>query len=95
MLTTPSDEDDDPAGANKPAQLRTIQKIAEKKLAAFGDARLSVTIGDKPIIVRESIIKAVEVVNSFKTLISGAVAAEPTAALAWAGISTALPVSEI
>ncbi|KAJ4024649.1 hypothetical protein NW766_000889 [Fusarium irregulare] len=88
------DEDEDPAAADKPAQLKTIQRIAEEKLTAFEDARLSVTISEKPIVVRESIIKAVEVVNSFKTLISGAVAAEPIAALAWAGISTALPILE-
>jgi len=95
MLITVLDERDDPAAADKFAQLKTIQGIAKQKLDAFQEARLSVTVGHKPIVVRESIIKAVEVINSFKTMIGGAVAAEPTAALAWAGTATVLPVSKI
>jgi hypothetical protein len=69
--------------------------MAEQKLESFEKSKLSVTIGQTPIIVRESIIKAVELINTLKPIVSGVVAAEPAAALAWAGISTALPVSTV
>lgn len=74
-------------------RLKLVQEIAEDKLEDIPGARLSFQIRDRPIVVRQGVVKAIRVVNAFKPIISGAVAAEPHAALAWAGISTVLPVS--
>lgn len=76
-------------------RLKAIQKIAEERLDAFEEGKLSFNVGKRPIVVRETIIKAVDVINALKPIISGAVTAEPAAALAWAGITTALPVRSV
>ncbi|RFN47634.1 wd40 repeat-like protein [Fusarium flagelliforme] len=88
------DGDEDSAVVNSQARLKAIQKIAKEKLDVFEEGKLSFNIRDRPIVVRESIVKAVDVINSFKPIVTGAVAAEPAAALAWAGITTALPMLE-
>ncbi|KAF5680166.1 WD40 repeat protein [Fusarium circinatum] len=75
-------------------RLESIQKNAEERLKRFSEAHLSFKIRDQPIVVRESILKAVQVINTLKPIISGAVAAEPSAALAWAGVTTILPILE-
>ncbi|CZR48987.1 uncharacterized protein FPRO_12426 [Fusarium proliferatum ET1] len=86
---------DDPSGAtDASSRLKTIQKNAEERLGNFSDAHLSFKIRDKPIVVRESIFKVVQVINTLKPVIGGAVATEPSAALAWAGITTILPMLE-
>ncbi|KAG5808847.1 hypothetical protein H9Q74_003885 [Fusarium xylarioides] len=72
-------------------RLKTIQKIAEETLEKLSDAHLYFEIRGQPIVVRESILKAVQVINMLKPIISGAVATEPSAALAWAGVTTILP----
>jgi hypothetical protein len=87
-----STNDELTTGANI-GRLKLIQEIAEDNLASIPDARLSFQIRDRPIVVRQGVVKAIRVVNAFKPIISGAVVAEPHAALAWAGISTVLPVS--
>jgi hypothetical protein len=92
VVTDDSTNDDVTTGANI-SRLKLIQEIAEDKLASIPDARLSFQIRDRPIVIRQGVVKAIRVVNAFKPIISGAVAAEPHAALAWAGISTVLPVS--
>lgn len=70
-----------------------MQKIAEDNLKTFEEGKLSFKIGNRPVIVRDCIVKAVDIINTLKPIVTGAVAAEPAAALAWAGITTALPVS--
>ncbi|RGP81028.1 wd40 repeat [Fusarium longipes] len=87
-------DDGDSAAAANSMRLKAIQKIAEERLDAFEEGKLSFNVGKRPIVVRETIIKAVDVINALKPIISGAVVAEPTAALAWAGITTALPILE-
>ncbi|KAG5766081.1 hypothetical protein H9Q72_005831 [Fusarium xylarioides] len=72
-------------------RLKTIQKIAEETLEKLSDAHLYFEIRGQPIVARESILKAVQVINMLKPIISGAVATEPSAALAWAGVTTILP----
>ncbi|CVL06807.1 uncharacterized protein FMAN_11903 [Fusarium mangiferae] len=86
---------DDPSGAtDDSSRLKTIQKNAEETLGNFSEVHLSFKIRDKPIVVRESILKVVQVINTLKPVIGGAVAAEPSAALAWAGVTTILPILE-
>ncbi|CVL03660.1 uncharacterized protein FPRN_11864 [Fusarium proliferatum] len=86
---------DDPSGAtDDSSRLKTIQKNAEERLENLSEAHLSFKIRDKPIVVRESILKVVQVINTLKPVIGGAVAAEPSAALAWAGVTTILPMLE-
>ncbi|KIL83903.1 hypothetical protein FAVG1_12880 [Fusarium avenaceum] len=87
-------DDDDSAMAANSVRLKAIQKIAEERLDAFEEGKLSFNVGKRPIVVRETIIKAVDVINALKPIISGAVTVEPAAALAWAGITTALPILE-
>ncbi|KAJ4039148.1 hypothetical protein NW756_009737 [Fusarium oxysporum] len=97
-LTTKTDADDgtndDLTTGDDMGRLKLVQEIAEDKLEDIPGARLSFQIRDRPIVVRQGVVKAIRVVNAFKPIISGAVAAEPHAALAWAGISTVLPILE-
>ncbi|PNP85437.1 hypothetical protein FNYG_01266 [Fusarium nygamai] len=85
---------DDPSATNHDSRLKTIQRNAEERLEKLSDAHLSFKIRNQPVIVRESILKAVQVINTLKPVITGAVAAEPSAALAWAGVTTILPILE-
>ncbi|KAF5642268.1 WD domain protein [Fusarium tjaetaba] len=75
-------------------RLKEIQKLAEKKLEELPENRTSFVIGGKRIVVRESVQKAIRTITQFKALISGAVSAEPHAALAWACILGVLPILE-
>ncbi|KAF5555557.1 NACHT WD40 domain-containing protein [Fusarium mexicanum] len=75
-------------------RLKQIQKLAEKKLEELPENRTSFSIGGKRIILRESVQKAIRTITQFKALISGAVSAEPHAALAWACILGVLPILE-
>lgn len=82
------------SGSSQDVQrLKQIQKLAEKKLEELPENRTSFSVGGKRIIIRESIQKAIRTITQFKALISGAVSAEPHAALAWACILGVLPVS--
>ena len=74
-------------------RLAEIQKLAKEKLEGLHEARTSFTLGGKRIVVREYIQKAVQTIKQFKPIISGALSAEPQAALAWACILGVLPVS--
>ncbi|KAF5670516.1 hypothetical protein FHETE_4423 [Fusarium heterosporum] len=92
-------DEDDPSGNLFPAagdknRLKNIQQIAKEKLNDLSEAQLSFAIGKRSIVVRDSIVKTVKVINTLKPIISGAVAAEPSAGLAWAGVTTILPMLE-
>ena len=73
-------------------KLKQIQKLAEEKLHKIPEARLSFSIGDKEIVVREVVQKTISMVTAFKDIIGSAISAEPCAGLAWAGIMSILPV---
>ncbi|KAF5598231.1 WD domain-containing protein [Fusarium pseudocircinatum] len=73
---------------------KSIRKDAEERLESFSEAHLSFKIRDQPIVVRECIVKAFHVIDKVKPLIAGAVAADPSVALAWAGVTTILPMLE-
>ena len=73
-------------------RLTRIQILAKEKLEKLPEARTSFTVGQKRIVVREYVQKAVQTIKQFKTIITGALSAEPHAALAWACILGVLPV---
>ncbi|KFY82137.1 hypothetical protein V500_10793 [Pseudogymnoascus sp. VKM F-4518 (FW-2643)] len=73
-------------------KLKQIQKLAEEKLQKIPEARLSFSIGDEEIVVREVVRKTISVVTAFKDIIGSAISAEPCAGLAWAGIMSILPL---
>ncbi|KAF4987650.1 hypothetical protein FDECE_15346, partial [Fusarium decemcellulare] len=75
-------------------QLKLIQRTAEEKLEKLPEAQLAFKIRGKQIVVRQAVVKAIQVITAFKPIISGAVSAEPHAALAWAGVMTVLPILE-
>ncbi|OBT63596.1 hypothetical protein VE03_07330 [Pseudogymnoascus sp. 23342-1-I1] len=75
-------------------KLKQIQELAEKKLQKIPEARVSFSIGDKEIVVREVVRKTISVVTAFKDIIGSAISAEPCAGLAWAGIMSILPLVE-
>ncbi|KAG4259133.1 hypothetical protein FPRO03_13068 [Fusarium proliferatum] len=75
-------------------RLKQIQKLAEKKLEQLPKNRTSFSIGGRRITIREAAQKVIRTITQFKALISGAVSAEPHAALAWACILGVLPILE-
>lgn len=76
-------------------RLKCIQIMAKERLEALPEARTSFTLGGKRIVVRQHIEKAIQTIKQFKSISSGALSAEPQAALAWACILGVLPVSPI
>lgn len=75
------------------ASFKRIQFTVKKKLDNVEKARFAFNFRSRRIVVRESILKAIQVVSVFKSLINGAIAAKPHATIAWAGIMTILPMS--
>ncbi|KAB5522880.1 hypothetical protein GE09DRAFT_1154464 [Coniochaeta sp. 2T2.1] len=75
-------------------KLNQIQELAQEKLQKLPEARLSFSIGDKRIVVRDAVRKTISAVTAFKDVISSAISAEPGAGLAWAGIMSILPLVE-
>ncbi|KGO45895.1 hypothetical protein PEXP_017750 [Penicillium expansum] len=70
-----------------------LQQAAKAKLEAIQNSRLKIKIGnDRVLNVREGVTKVVETVLSYKAIITAAVAAEPSASLAWGGVAALLPV---
>lgn len=73
-------------------KLKQVQELAQRKLDKLREARLSFSIGEKTIVVRDVVRKTIGYVTTFKEVISTAISAEPGAGLAWAGIMSILPV---
>ena len=82
--------DDDVESADREVQ---IKELIDLKLKAVENARLSITVGGKEIVVKEQVRKLVHTILSAKDYIGSAVSVEPHAALAWAGVLVFLPVS--
>ncbi|KAL2675685.1 hypothetical protein Neosp_011875 [[Neocosmospora] mangrovei] len=90
-----SNSDEAPAASeDETIRLGLIQKLAQNKLEGLSEAYLAFSLRGRRIVVRNAVLKAVKLVLSFKPIINGAVAAEPHAALAWAGVLTILPMLE-
>ncbi|RGP76562.1 wd40 repeat [Fusarium longipes] len=71
-----------------------FQKRAKESLETLASSRLSFTVGDKTVVVREEVEKIVQFLSNFKGVISAATSADPHAALAWSGVTAALPLLE-
>ncbi|PWY89096.1 hypothetical protein BO70DRAFT_426763 [Aspergillus heteromorphus CBS 117.55] len=70
-----------------------LQDAAIAKLKAIQESRLKIQIGEgKPQGVRDGVIKVVQTVLGYSSLISAAVAAESHASLAWGSIAALLPI---
>lgn len=69
-----------------------LQALANRQLDELSQKRYRLSIGEKDIVVRDQFKKILKVVLTFKDLISTTIAAEPVAAMAWAGVSFALQV---
>jgi hypothetical protein len=86
----PIDLSADSEGAER---LKQIQSFALRKLESLPEIQLAFSFYEKRVVVRKLVLKAIQAISTFKPIISGAVSAEPHAALAWAGIMTILPVN--
>lgn len=82
------------AGSEGAERLQLIQRHAVRKLERLPETQLAFSFYEKRIVVRKLVLKAIQVISTFKPIITAAVSAEPHAALAWAGIMTILPMLE-
>lgn len=67
--------------------------LASKKLASLDQSRLTLGLGSKTAVLRDGVDKVLTIVITATDFVSSTVAAEPHAALAWAGVCLLLPVS--
>ena len=74
-------------------RLKNIQDLATRKLEKIPEARLSFSVGEKTIVVRDVVLKAIDTIKTYKDIISVGISLEPSAGLAWGGIMAILPVS--
>lgn len=80
-------------GENTAGQtLYQVQQWAEKKLGALKQTRLTIKIGDKEVVVRETFRRLLELIDKHKAVITAAMAADPKAKLAWGASLTILSV---
>lgn len=70
-----------------------LTNLASKKLTALDDSRFKIRLRSKTFVVKDGVDQALTVVIAAKDFVSGIVASEPHAALAWAGVCVLLPVS--
>jgi hypothetical protein len=70
-----------------------LAALASKKLHDVEDSQWKLQLGGNSVVVREQVDRVAKVLIVTKDFISSAVAAEPHAALAWAGVCVLLPVS--
>jgi hypothetical protein len=70
-----------------------LASLASKKLEAIDESRLRIRLGSKTIVVNDGVDQVLKVVIAAKEFVSGVVASEPHAALAWTGVCLVLPVS--
>ncbi|RSL56966.1 hypothetical protein CEP54_008539 [Fusarium duplospermum] len=89
-----TDSADGPSSIEGTVRLGLIQKLAREKLEGLPEAHLAFSLCGRRIVVRNAVLKAVKLISTFKPIINGAVATEPHAALAWAGVLTLLPMLE-
>lgn len=75
-----------------PKRQEQMAAIMKKKLQDEEDARLKIQLGNKTVMFRDQIEKAVKVVTFAKDFITSAVSSDPHASLAWSGICVLLPV---
>src|SRR5690349_2362736 len=69
--------------------------IAQRALDDLDSARLVFPIGERKIVIRDKVKSIFDFLTAFKSVIGGAVAADPSGSLAWTGVMAALPISYI
>lgn len=69
-----------------------LQALANRQLDELSRERYRLSVGDENIVVRDQFKKILQVVLTFKDLISSTIAAEPISAMAWSGVAFALQV---
>ena len=81
------------AKVGTPQRNDQMRALLEDKIEEDKQAMWKLQLGEHTVVVRDQIDKVVKVVAFAKDFIAQAVASEPHATLAWAGICTLLPVS--
>ena len=74
-------------------RIQEVQALAQEQLEVWQSEQFRLSFNGKDVIVGELARKVVGVVLSVKDVVSSAISADPHAALAWAGVMVALPVS--
>jgi hypothetical protein len=69
-----------------------LTALAKKKLASLDESRLTIKLGSRTLKFKDGVDPVVKVLIAAKDFVSGAVASEPHAALAWTGVCMLLPV---
>ena len=72
-----------------------MKVLLDEKIKIDEEAVWKLRVGDSQIIIRDQLDKVVKVIAAAKDFVSTAIASEPHAALAWAGICTLLPVNDL
>ena len=70
-----------------------MKALLNEKIRIDEEAVWKLRVGDNQILIRDQIGKVVKVVAAAKDFVGAALASDPHAALAWAGICTLLPVN--
>jgi hypothetical protein len=83
------DQSSQPRIAHSRTRLTTL---AKKKLDSLDESRLTIKLGSRTLKFKDGVDPVVKVLISAKDFVSGAVASEPHAALAWTGVCILLPV---
>ena len=74
-------------------RIQEVQALAQEQLEVWQSEQFRLSFNGKDMLVGELARKVVGVVLSVKDVVSSAISADPHAALAWAGVMVALPVS--
>ena len=89
----PSTDATESPGHGAATRLAEMQTLASERLDRLARSRLCFTVGPRQFAVREQVQRVVKLILAAKGVISSAVATDPAATVAWAGIMVALPVS--
>jgi hypothetical protein len=69
-----------------------LAALAKGKLASLDESRLEIQLGSRTVKVKDGVDHIITIIIAAKDAVSGAVASEPHAALAWIGVCMLMPV---
>ncbi|KAI1134357.1 WD40 repeat-like protein [Hypoxylon sp. FL0543] len=69
-----------------------VQKLARERLEEIQRGRMSFEMGEKNVVIRDQLQKALGFIVSTKDIVAAAISSQPYAALAWAGVMFVLPL---
>jgi hypothetical protein len=69
-----------------------LAALAKGKLASLDESRLEIQLGPRTVKVKDAVDHIITIMIAAKDAVSGAVASEPHAALAWIGVCMLMPV---